>query len=129
MRVITLGSSGMSTRWVRINTDKGLFRIQDIVEFDGDFELQTFFGPAKINKRWCNGKKEVFRYETEKGYRLDCTLDHRVYAVRDYSKKKHLARASLLKNHTEWVRAEDLRLGDALVLDFSEKRFSEDYVR
>lgn len=115
--------------WVRINTDKGLFRIQDIVEFDGDFELQTFFGPAKINKRWCNGKKEVFRYETEKGYRLDCTLDHRVYAVRDYSKKKHLARASLLKNHTEWVRAEDLRLGDALVLDFSEKRFSEDYVK
>jgi len=113
--------------WVRINTDKGLVRLKDLVETPDIVNIPTHTGSAKITKRWKNGVKNVLQIETEKGYRLFVTEDHQVYTIARYTDLTQRSRKHL-ETRCHWERADNLREGDALILDFSEKPFPQKYV-
>jgi len=123
----TSGLMACQPGWSRINTTKGLIRIKDLIEDTFLTDIPTYTGNAQITNRWRNGVKKVLQIETEKGYRLFVTEDHQVYTIKGYQNLAHKSQKSL-KAKCHWESAGNLREGDALVLDFSEKPFPEEYV-
>lgn len=55
----------------RVGTDRGLIPISELLPND-----ETNSG--RVKKQWCSGKKNVIEIETELGYMLKCTTNHRV---------------------------------------------------
>ncbi len=74
---------------VRVNTDRGLLPIGEIVRLFGanpQAQIFTFApdgSPSRIVAAVCNGRKRVFRYHLADGSTLRCTSNHRVF-VRGY---------------------------------------------
>ena len=62
----------------RIETDKGLIKIEEIVNSDEDFYAMTHLGLRKVTHKFKNGIKKVYRVTTEYGHTCDMTLDHKV---------------------------------------------------
>lgn len=123
----TRGLLACQPGWVRINTFEGLVRLDSLVENQEIRDIPTFTGNAKITNRWHNGKKPVLQIETEKGYRLFVTPDHQVYTIPDYASFKDRNKKKL-KSLCCWDKADNLKIGDALILDFSEKPFPKNYI-
>lgn len=86
----------------RVNTKNGLEKIENVVV---GTQIPSHFGDTEVTKSWYNGQKEVLRFTTEKGYRLEVTADHKIYSDR------------------QWIDAGDLEIGDNLTIDISEKPF------
>lgn len=86
----------------RVNTINGLEKIEDVRV--GTI-IPTHFGETEVSKSWHNGRKNVLKIETEKGYRLEVTGDHQVYS------------------DGKWIRADELELGNTLTINISEKPF------
>ena len=86
-----------------INTDKGLKKIEDMVEFSG--KVGSRYKPVNIKKWMYNGNKKVVKIVTAKGNELTCTKDHEIL-VFDNS-----------VGYTVWKEAKDCRKGDLLVIN------------
>lgn len=124
------GSAGIfacQPGWSRVNTNLGLIRIDELVKIQKECSLDTYWGMAKAVAFFENGKKEVLRIETEKGYRLDVTPDHKVFVV---PKNKKGVTNKNIREKGEWKLAGELLPGDNLCIDFSnEKSFADEYVK
>ena len=74
---------------VRVNTDRGLLPIGEIVRLFGanpQAQIFTFApdgSPSRIVAAVCNGRKRVFRYHLADGSTLRCTSNHRVFVRGD----------------------------------------------
>jgi len=99
-----------------ISTEKGLMRMKDLVEKypEGGIEIATDNRVPgkmeeftenllekegitfnKITKAFCTGKKETYKIETEAGYEMKCSSDHKILThkgwikVTELDKEKH----------------------------------------
>ena len=92
--------------WVQ--TDSGPRQVSDLIGQSFLVQVNGKLYALESNGFFATGKKPVFELQTQEGYRLRLTADHRVQRV---------AVKTRYSMQTEWTQAQHLRPGDELVLN------------
>lgn len=100
----------------RIWTSRGLVPIEDVRDFD---LVNTRFGPRRA-KIWSTGEKNCLKITLNNGLHLTCSHDHgllKINGIRRGKNKWGERRAEVDGPYvSEWVRADELKVGDRLEL-------------
>ncbi|MBY9001603.1 MAG: hypothetical protein KGD64_11840, partial [Candidatus Heimdallarchaeota archaeon] len=81
--VKTTGGVACFPSSVRINTNKGLLKIEDIVNSDEPIKALTHEGFFEIVSKYDNGIASVYETQVSNGYSLRTTLNHKFLAIKD----------------------------------------------
>jgi intein/homing endonuclease len=93
----------------RINTNRGLIPIEEVVE--GDM-VHSRVGPRPVKKRWSFGKRPTLRLITEDGDVLEGTHKHRIEVATSWQYDSVTTR--LRRPVWGWRRLDQLRVGDVV---------------
>lgn len=78
----TVESAGCFTAETLIDTTEGLITIEEIVNSDSEYFVNTHAGPKKVTAKFKNGVKPIWRIYTKYGYSVRVTPEHK-FAVFD----------------------------------------------
>ncbi len=80
--VKTTGGVACFPSSVRIHTDKGLMKIDDIMKFNGSIKALTHKGFRKITNKYENGIATIYEVEVSNGYVLRTTSNHKYSTIK-----------------------------------------------